>query len=125
MSSSEQLINGRSINANQFLEKWVTNMDGLNQNMKTIRKVQTDCQVLERCTNSPELLGESHECILFGKTEHYEGIYSYIVYLTNVNIITRIKSKKEYQDLSKHICKLFVFSDEDNLKNKIKCELQE
>lgn len=125
LSSSEQLINGRSINANQFLEKWVTNMDGLNQNMKTIRKVQTDCQVLERCTNSPELLGESHECILFGKTEHYEGIYSYIVYLTNVNIITRIKSKKEYQDLSKHICKLFVFSDEDNLKNKIKCELQE
>ena len=125
LSSSEQLINGRSINANQFLEKWVTNMDGLNQNMKTIRKVQTDCQVLERCTNSPELLGESHECILFGKTEHYEGIYSYIVYLTNVNIITRIKSNEEYQDLSKHICKLFVFSDEDNLKNKIKCELQE
>jgi len=125
LSSSEQLINRRSINANQFLEKWVTNMDGLNQNMKTIRKVQTDCQVLERCTNSPELLGESHECILFGKTEHYEGIYSYIVYLTNVNIITRIKSNEEYQDLSKHICKLFVFSDEDNLKNKIKCELQE
>ena len=124
LSSSEQLINGRSINANQFLEKWVTNMDGLNQNMKTIRKVQTDCQVLERCTNSPELLGEPHECILFGKTEHYEGIYSYIVYLTNVNIITRIKSNEEYQDLSKHICKLFVFSDEDNLKNKIKCELQ-
>jgi len=125
LSSSEQLVNGRSINANQFLEKWVTNMDGLNQNMKTIRKVQTDCQVLERCTNNPELLGESHECILFGKTQHYEGIYSYVVYLTDVNILTRIKSREEYQDLSKHTCKLFVFSDEDNLKNKIKCELQE
>ena len=125
LSSSEQLVNGRSINANQFLEKWVTNMDGLNQNMKTIRKVQTDCQVLERCTNNPELLGESHECILFGKTKQHEGIYSYVVYLTDVNILTRIKSREEYQDLSKHTCKLFVFSDEDNLKNKIKCELQE
>lgn len=100
-------------------------MDGLNQNMKTIRKVQTDCQVLERCTNNPELLGESHECILFGKTKQHEGIYSYVVYLTDVNILTRIKSREEYQDLSKHTCKLFVFSDEDNLKNKIKCELQE
>ena len=125
LSSSEQLINGRSINANQFLEKWVINMDGLNQNMKTIRKVQTDCQVLERCTNNPELLGESHKCVLFGKTTLQDGIYSYIVYLTNDNILTRIKTGEEYQDLSKHMCKLFMFSDEDNIKNKIKCELQE
>ena len=125
LSSSEKLVKERSINANQFLEKWVTNMDGLNKDMKTIRKVQTDCQVLERCTNNPELLGDSHKCILFGKTKQPEGIYSYIVYLTDVNILTRIKSREKYQDLSKHTCKLFVFSDEDNLKNKIKCELQE
>lgn len=125
LSSSEKLVKERSINANQFLEKWVTNMDGLNKDMKTIRKVQTDCQVLERCTNNPELLGDSHKCILFGKTKQPEGIYSYIVYLTDVNILTRIKSIEKYQDLSKHTCKLFVFSDEDNLKNKIKCELQE
>ncbi|GAI72986.1 unnamed protein product [marine sediment metagenome] len=100
-------------------------MGVLNRNMKTIRKVQTDCQILERCTNNPILLDNFHKCVLFGKTTLHDGIYSYIVYLTDVNIITRIKSREEYQDLSKHICKLFVFSDADNIKNKIKCELQE
>ena len=93
--------------------------------MKTIRKVQTDCQLLERCTNNPELLDNIHDCVLFGKTESQKGVYSYVVYLTNKNIITRIKTKEDYTDLSKHRCKLFVFSDEDNIKNKIKCELQE
>ena len=92
--------------------------------MKTIRKVQTDCQLLERCTNNPELLDNIHDCVLFGKTEIQEGVYSYVVYLTNINIITRIKTNEDYTDLSKHRCKLFVFSDEDNIKNKIKCELQ-
>lgn len=122
--SSEQLVKGRSINATNFLDKWLENINGLNKDMKTIRKVQTDCQLLERCTNNPELLDNIHDCVLFGKTEIQEGVYSYVVYLTNMNIITRIKTKEEYSDLSKHMCKLFVFSDEDNIKNKIKCEIQ-
>jgi len=124
LAASEQLVTERSHTANQFLDKWLENINGLNKDMKTIRKVQTDCQLLERCTNNPELLDDIHECVLFGKMEIQEGVYSYVVYLTNMNILTRIKSKEEYTDLSKHICKLFVFSDEDNIKNKIKCELQ-
>jgi len=125
LASSERLVRGCSTNATHFLGKWLENINGLNTDMKTIRKVQTDCQLLERCTNRPDLLDDIHECVLFGKTESRQGVYSYVVYLTNMNIITRIKSKEEYSDLSKHRCKLFVFSDEDNIKNKIKCELQE
>lgn len=125
LASSEQLVTVRSTNANHFLDKWLENITGLNTDMKTIRKVQTECQLLERCTNNPDLLDNIHDCVLFGKTESQKGVYSYVVYLTNMNIITRIKSKEEYLDLSKHRCKLFVFSDEDNIKNKIKCELQE
>ena len=125
LASSERLVRGCSTNATHFLGKWLENINGLNTDMKTIRKVQTDCQLLARCTNRPDLLDDIHECVLFGKTESRQGVYSYVVYLTNMNIITRIKSKEEYSDLSKHRCKLFVFSDEDNIKNKIKCELQE
>ena len=125
LASSERLVRGCSTNATHFLGKWLENINGLNTDMKTIRKVQTDCQLLARCTNNPELLDNIHDCVLFGKTDSQKGVYSYVVYLTNMNIITRIKSKEEYSDLSKHRCKLFVFSDEDNIKNKIKCELQE
>ena len=124
LASSEQLVTGRSIKVTHFLDKWLGNINGLNKDMKTIRKVQTDCQLLERCTNNPEILDNIHDCVLFGKTESQKGVYSYVVYLTNMNILTRIKSTEDYTDLSKHRCKLFVFSDEDNIKNKIKCELQ-
>ena len=123
--SSEKLTESTSTNAIYFLDKWIKNIDDLNNNMKTIRKVQSDCHLLERCTNDPQLLESVHNCIMFGKTMLQKEVYSYMVYLTDHNILTRIKSKDEYSDLSKHTCKLFIFSDEDNIKNKIKCHVQE
>ena len=48
-----------------------------------------------------------------------------IIYLTLDKILTRIKTSNDYSDLSRHTCKLFMFSDEDNIKNKIKCVIQE
>lgn len=125
LSTSERLVLNQSKNAMTFLNKWVTNLDVLNRDMKTIRKTQSACQLLERCTNNVELLDKIHECVLFGKTNQSNNTYSYMVYLTSEKILTRIKTSNDYIDLSNHTCKLFMFSDEDNIKNKIKCVIQE
>jgi len=125
LSSSERLVLNQSENAVKFLTKWVTNLDTLNQDMKTIRKIQSECYLLERCSNNEELLEKTHQCILFGKTTQPDNTYSYMVYLTLDKILTRIKTSNDYSDLSRHTCKLFMFSDEDNIKNKIKCVIQE
>ena len=121
--SKEQLVCRMSENAGMFLQKWVEKIHQLNIDMKAIRKVQIDCRLLEICSNDTTILDNIHNCVIFGKTE-INGIYSYMVYLNDVNILTRIKTTEEYKDLSKHKCKLYMFSDEDNIKNKIKCELQ-
>ena len=113
-----------SENAEIFLQKWVEKIHQLNIDMKAIRKVQTDCRLLEICTNDMTILDNIHNCVIFGKTE-INGIYSYMVYLKDANILTHIKTPEEYNDLSKHKCKLYMFSDEDNIKNKIKCHLLE
>ena len=125
LAYSEKLVVTQSDKAINFLNKWVINIDGLNRDMKAIRKVQSDCQLLERCTNNPNLLENIYHCILFSKTNNGDDTYSYMVYLTSENILTRIKTHTEYIDLSIHTCKLFMFSDEDNIKNKIKCVIQE
>lgn len=125
LASSENLVVTQSDKAVNFLNKWVINIDGLNRDMKAIRKVQSDCQLLERCTNNPDLLENIYDCILFSKTSNGDDTYSYMVYLTSENILTRIKTTSNYLDLSKHTCQLFMFSDEDNIKNKIKCVIQE
>lgn len=125
LASSENLVVTQSEKAVNFLNKWLINIDGLNRDMKAIRKVQSDCQLLERCTNNPDLLENIYDCILFSKTSNGDDTYSYMVYLTSENILTRIKTTTEYLDLSRHNCKLFMFSDEDNIKNKIKCVIQE
>jgi exoribonuclease R len=125
LSSSANLVFTQSENAIKFLTKWVTNLEILNRDMKTIRKTQSDCQLLERCNNNEELLENTHACILFGKTTHIDNTYSYMAYLTSEKILTRIKTINDYSDLSNHTCKLFMFSDEDNIKNKIKCVIQE
>lgn len=125
LASSENLVVTQSEKVVNFLNKWVINIDGLNRDMKAIRKVQSDCQLLERCTNNPDLLENIYDCILFSKTINSDDTYSYMVYLTSENILTRIKTTIDYIDLSIHTCKLFMFSDEDNIKNKIKCVIQE
>ena len=122
--SKEQLVCRMSENAEMFLQKWVEKIYQLNIDMKAIRKVQTDCRLLEICSNDTTILDNIHNCVIFGKTE-INGIYSYMVYLKHANILTHIKTAEEYNDLSKHKCQLYMFSDEDNIKNKIKCHLLE
>jgi len=122
--SKEQLVGQMSESAETFLQKWVEKIHQLNIDMKAIRKVQTDCRLLEICSNDTTILDNIHNCVIFGKTE-INGIYSYMVYLKDANILTHIKTPEEYNDLSKHKCKLYMFSDEDNIKNKIKCHLLE
>ena len=41
--------------ASQFLNKWIEKLDYINDSMRSIRKVQTDCELMALCVNKPEL----------------------------------------------------------------------
>ena len=114
------LIEGVSREAISYLVKWINNLDFLNINMKSIRKVQSECDLLYKYYNNHDLLETKHECVLFGRTLLNNGIFSYMVYLPNVNILVKIKDEHEYSNLTKLHCKLFLFQDEDNMQKKIK-----
>jgi exoribonuclease R len=117
------LVKMISSNAKTFLMKWLDQLDALNENMKSIRKVQTDCQLLFQCNNNKDWFDKTHSSILFGKTERNDGYYSYTVYISELNVVTRIKTEQNIDDFTIHTCQLFTFNDEEHITNKIKCQL--
>jgi len=103
--------------------KWLDQLDALNENMKSIRKVQTDCQLLFQCNNNKDWFDKTHSAILFGKTERNDEYYSYTVYISELNVVTRIKTEQNIDDFTIHKCQLFTFNEEEHITNKIKCQL--
>ena len=91
--------------------------------MRSIRKVQVDCDVLNQCSAHPEWMQQSHEGVAFDRVQKTDGTYSYMVYLENLRILSRISTTRDLANYSKHQFRLFVFEDENKIKNKIRLEL--
>ena len=123
LTQTKLLVKTISSNAKIFLIKWLDQIDALNENMKSIRKLQTDCQLLFECNNNMDWLDKTHSAVLFGKTERNDGYYSYTVYISELNVVTRIKTEQNIDDFTVHKCQLFTFNDEEHITNKIKCQL--
>ena len=117
-------INPLSNQAEQFLEQWIHRLPYINTATRSIRKIQTDCEVLHRCSTNPHLLQTHHKGILFDKVHKNDGGFVYMVYLEELRLLTRFKSYEEYENLSQQTFQLFLFTDEHSLKKKIRVQIQ-
>ena len=137
-----------------FCENWIAQIGDINRDMKSIRKLQTDCELLHLCETDPELLATLHSGVVFDKksreTITYEGkpsdaqrviprtptlrsgvlthddstvFYSYTVYLTGLRRVARVRSIVDYPEYSCLSFRLFFFTDEDNIQNKVRLQI--
>lgn len=111
-----------SKNADSFLDKWSNKMDFLNKNMKSIRKVQSNCELLNKCFYNPEVMDIHHKGFVFNKEVTGDRI-RYTVYLEGLKLITSMKTTKDVPNYSYSNFKLFLFEDEDKIKKKIRLEI--
>lgn len=109
--------------ANRFMEDWLGQLDYINIVMRSIRKIQTDCDLLARCTHSPHIMNEIHDGIVFDKIVRNDGTFSYVVYLEDLKMLSRITTHVDLPDKSSAQFKLYLFHDEDNVKKKIRLQL--
>jgi hypothetical protein len=116
-------LNTLSTPAQQFLEQWIRKLPYINTATRSIRKIQTDCEVLHRCSTDPSLLQTQHKGILFDKVKKNDGGFVYMVYLEELRLLTRFKSYDEYENLSQQAFQLFLFTDEHSLKKKIRVQI--
>jgi len=112
-----------SENTNKFYEKWLNEIDYINVTMRSIRKVQCDCSLLDLCYNNPEIMEKDYDGYLFDKLYRNDGLYQYIVFLPELKLTSRITLREEVDNFHNKKFKLFLFSDEERFKRKIRLHL--
>jgi exoribonuclease R len=104
-----------------FYKRWVEKIEYINITMRSIRKVQNDCALLNLCVNEG-ITNREHEGFIIDKIQK-DDLYKYMVYFPEIKMVNRFSSRYEKENLSKHKFRLFIFLDEIKLREKIRIEL--
>ena len=91
--------------------------------MRSIRKVQNDCNLLALCTTNDELYNKQFNGFVFDKITRNDALYQYMVYLPEINMVNRYTSRFNRDNHTMQQFKIYLFNDEINLKKKIRLEL--
>ena len=112
-----------SENTDKFYNKWLGDIDYINITMRSIRKVQCDCALLDLCFNSPETMEKEYNGYLFNKINLNDGLYQYIVFLPDLKLSSRITMRENFDNFVCKKFKLFLFNDEAKFKRKIRLHM--
>ena len=107
--------------ANTFKEMWINKLGYINDTMKSIRKVQNECTLLD-VFQDKELLEKKFKGVLFNKMLRNDGLYQYTVYLHNVKLISKINSMNELNNYDEFEFSIYYFKNESNFKHKIRVQ---
>ena len=109
--------------AEDFYNKWLQELDYINTTMRSIRKVQNDCSLLDLCSKEPDILTKHYEGYCLDKINRNDGLYQFIVYLPEIKLTSRIIIRENLNNYEKHMFSLFLFHNEAKFKKKIRMQL--
>ena len=112
-----------SSNASEFYSNWIEKIDYINTTMRAIKKVQTDCLLLDLCYNNPELLEKEYDGYCFDKIVRNDGLFQFIVFLPELKMASRITTRENMANFEKRMYKLFLFRSEDRFRKKIRLQI--
>jgi exoribonuclease R len=114
--------------ARQFYNKWTSedHILFINTNMKSIRKLQNECTLLDMFNNLPELIEKNLNGVIIDIKNNIGSNKPpvYMVYVPELKITCKItkQTTKNYELYNQIKCKLYMFPDEYNIKQKIRLE---
>ena len=114
-----------SQDAELFYTKWLLEIEYINTTMRSIRKVQNDCVLLDLCSNNPDILTKKYDGYCFDKISRSDGLYQFIVYLPEIKLTSRIIIRQNLNNYDKNLFSLFLFHNEEKFKKKIRMQLIE
>ena len=121
-----QQINGliqMSENSAKFYNKWIGDIEYINTTMRSIRKVQCDCTLLDLCHNDPSVMEKEYDGYLFDKIYRNDALYQYIVFLPELKLSSRITLRDNFENFDCKKFKLYLFNDEEKFKKKIRLNI--
>ena len=117
-----ELIN-LSENVYKFYEDWLNDLEYINTTMRSIRKIQTDCSLLDLCSNNPEVMDKIYNGYIFDKIIRNDGLYQYIIFLPELKMNSKITIRENIENYDNKKFKLFLFHNEERFKKKIRLQL--
>jgi hypothetical protein len=112
-----------SDNVEKFYNKWLGDIEYINVTMRSIRKVQCDCTLLDLCHNNPEVMEKEYNGYLFDKISRNDGLYQFIVFLPELKLSSRITMRENHNNFDCKKFKLYLFNDEEKFKRKIRLNM--
>lgn len=118
---------GFNATAHIYIENQYANIRGINENMKKISKVQSDCALLHYINNNEYdikhmvlsgIVIEKLDCV---RGDEYE--YEYTIFINKLRFLSKVKSIKELSLYSKYEFTIHTFIDEANLRKKFRLHL--
>tara|TARA_B100000902_G_scaffold301131_1_gene288815 strand:+ start:737 stop:2440 length:1704 start_codon:yes stop_codon:yes gene_type:complete len=113
-------------NTKKFYDEWtnVESLEYINRTMRSIRKVQNDCSLLNICMHDKQILNKIYDGFIFDKLERNDKLYQYMVYIPELKMSNRFTCRYDRDNLTFQKFKIFVFIDQIRLKQKIRVEIQ-
>jgi exoribonuclease R len=112
-----------SENSDKFYNKWIGNLEYINTTMRSIRRVQVDCTLLDLCANNQDIMEREYDGYLFDKILKNDGLFQFIVFLPELKLSSRITLRSNFENFENKKFKLFLFNDEESFKKKIRLHL--
>ncbi len=112
--------------AKQFYKYWTNDnsIEYINTTMRSIRRVQNDCQLLNICSTNRDILNAEYDGFIFDKIKRNDGLFQYMVYLKELNMTNRITTRHDFVNYSFQKFKIYIFHDQERLKHKVRLEIQ-
>lgn len=107
----------------EFYKKWLNDLDYINATMRSIRKVQMDCSLLDVCCNTPGMMEKEFDGYVFDKLERDDGLFQFIVFLPELKLSSRITLRDNIENFEKKKFHLYLFHDEESFKKKIRLHM--
>lgn len=118
---NENMLN-MSEEALEFYNKWTKRMDYINTTMRSIRKIQTECTILELIQNNPNMENTVYNGYVFDKIVRNDTLYQYNTYIPELKIVSGIVCREDFDNYSKQSFHIFTFTHETKFKQKIRIQ---
>jgi hypothetical protein len=115
---------GTNINskeANQFLEKWLCQIDLINKKTKLTRRLQNEVELLHLYEKTHNQI---YNGIVFNQTIVDTKLYKYRVYIPSIKLLTSVYSEKDIKNYSLMDFTVHLFMDESKMSKKVRLHMQ-
>jgi exoribonuclease R len=122
MQNNLQLINFNK-SSNQFYDTWFNRLEYINTTMRSIRRIQTDCNLLHLCSTQPDVLTKNYVGYVFDRIDRSDNLFQYTVYLPELKLTNRIIICDKFAEYANKQFNIYLFTDEAKLKQKIRLQI--